>query len=114
MWLLLDRDVAAQHLECAPGGGHGSGGWFDRLPGVLVLELLQAQVADGRVKPSAVTDLVDEAGKVRGDIGEALIEPAGEAAPEVEAQSQPCQFDRCAPRSPIAGPAVRSTGARKD
>ena len=34
-------------LECAPGAGQDSGRCFDRLPGVVVLELGGAQIAEG-------------------------------------------------------------------
>jgi hypothetical protein len=34
-------------LEWAPRGGQGSSCWFDRLPGIL--ELLRAEITDGRV-----------------------------------------------------------------
>src|SRR5262249_42962393 len=57
----------------APRGWTGSGRWFDRLPGVVVLELGGAQVAKRRMEPAGVIDLVDEAGKVGGDVLEGLI-----------------------------------------
>ena len=34
-------------LECAPGAGENSGCCFDHLPGVVVLELGGAQIAEG-------------------------------------------------------------------
>ncbi len=34
------------NMECAPRAGHGSGCGFDRKPGVLILELLWAEVAE--------------------------------------------------------------------
>jgi hypothetical protein len=42
----------------------GSCGGFDRLPGVVILELRGAQVAERRVQSASVVDLVDEAGKI--------------------------------------------------
>ena len=46
----------------------GSGYGFDRLPGVVVLELGGAQVSERRVKPSHVVGDVDESGKIGGDL----------------------------------------------
>jgi len=38
----------------------------------LILELLWAEIAEGRVEPAGVVDLFDEAGKAFGYIGECL------------------------------------------
>src|SRR6516164_5349183 len=46
----------------------GSRGGFDPLPGVVILELRGAQVAKRGVQPARVVDLVNEAGKIRGDV----------------------------------------------
>src|SRR5262249_58606492 len=46
----------------------GSRGGFDPLPGVVILELRGAQVAERGVQPASVVDLVNEAGKIRGDV----------------------------------------------
>jgi hypothetical protein len=56
-----------------PCGWTGSGGRFDRLPGVVILELRGAEISERRVEPSAVVDLVDEAGKIGGDVFERLV-----------------------------------------
>src|SRR5262249_49281874 len=45
----------------------GSRGGFDPLPGVVILELRGAQVAERGGQPASVVDLVNEAGKIRGD-----------------------------------------------
>jgi hypothetical protein len=50
-----------------------SGRCFDRLPGVVVLELGGAQVAERGVKSPHVVDVVDEAGQVGGDVFEGLV-----------------------------------------
>ena len=42
-------------------------------PGVTVLELLRAETAQGGVETTGVVDLVDEARKVLGDIGEGFV-----------------------------------------
>jgi hypothetical protein len=51
-------------LECAPEGGELSGCGFDRLPGVMILELYWAEIAECGVESSGVVDLVNEVGKV--------------------------------------------------
>ena len=56
-------------VEWAPWAGQGSGGGFDRGPGVAVLELLRAEIAQGGVETASVV----EPGKVLGDIGEGFI-----------------------------------------
>lgn len=38
-----------------------------QLPDVLILELLRAQIAERRLEPAPVADLLDEVGKVFGD-----------------------------------------------
>jgi hypothetical protein len=49
-----------------------SGCGFARLPDVLILELQWAQIAERRMKPAFVVDLLDEVGKVLGDVFEAF------------------------------------------
>src|SRR6516162_11624125 len=51
----------------------GSRGGFDPLPGVVILELRGAQVAERGVQPAGVVDLVNEAGKIRGDVLECFV-----------------------------------------
>ena len=51
----------------------GSRGGFDPLPGVVILELRGAQVAERGVQPAGVVDLVNEAGKIRGDVLERFV-----------------------------------------
>src|SRR5262249_7609724 len=51
----------------------GSRGGFDPLPGVMILELRGAQVAERGVQPASVVDLVNEAGKIRGDVLECFV-----------------------------------------
>src|SRR5262245_31885805 len=51
----------------------GSRGGFDPLPGVVILELRGAQVAERGVQPASVVDLVNEAGKIRGDVLECFV-----------------------------------------
>src|SRR6266481_604888 len=50
-----------------------SGGGFDRLPGVMILELCRAQVAERGVESSGVVDLIDKAWKVSGDVFESFV-----------------------------------------
>jgi hypothetical protein len=66
------NDNAFTQLECAPGGGQGSGCGFARLPDVLILELLGAQIAERGVEPTFVVDLLDKVGKVLSDVLEAF------------------------------------------
>jgi len=54
---VLDRDPC---LECALWSRQRSYRGIDRLPSVLILKLLRAQVAKGRVEPAAVTELLDK------------------------------------------------------
>jgi hypothetical protein len=49
-------------MEWAPRAGQQSGSGFDHGPGVLLLKDGRAQVAEGRVQPPAVIDVVEEAG----------------------------------------------------
>jgi hypothetical protein len=51
----------------------GSRGGFDPLPGVVILELRRAQVAECGVQSACVVDLVNEAGKARGDLLERFV-----------------------------------------
>ncbi len=51
-----------------------SSGCFDRLPGVLILELRRAQIAERGVEASLIVDIVDEAWKVGGDVLERIAE----------------------------------------
>ena len=55
-----EKLFCAPNLEWAPDGGHRSGGGFDHLLGVLLLELHGAQVPECRVQPASVIDLFDE------------------------------------------------------
>ena len=48
----------------------GSGCWFDRSPGVLILELHRTEITECRVKPSTVVNLLKEARKVFGNVDE--------------------------------------------
>src|SRR4030088_2643406 len=48
----------------------GSGCWFDRSPGVLILELHRTEITECRVKPSTVVDLFKKARKVFGNVDE--------------------------------------------
>src|SRR5215813_11795647 len=71
--------MAKKHTaQCACGGVRpwswtGSRGGFDPLPGVVILELRGAQVAERGVQPASVVDLVNEAGKIRGDVLECFV-----------------------------------------
>src|SRR5258708_40219681 len=56
-----------------PWGWTASGGRFDRLPGVVILELRWAQISESGVQPSGVVDLVDEARKIGGHVFEGLV-----------------------------------------
>ena len=62
-----------RRVEWAAGAGHQSGGWFDHGPGVLLLKDGRAQVAEGRMQPPAVVDMVEEAGRVGSDVLEGLV-----------------------------------------
>src|SRR5262245_29694565 len=62
----------ASPMERAPCGGQGSGCGFARLPDVLILELLWAEIAERGMEPAFVVDLLDEVGKVLGDVLEAF------------------------------------------
>src|SRR3979411_3153364 len=55
-----------------PSGRTGSGYWIDRLPGVLLLKLYRADIAESGVEPSGIVDAVDELGKIFDDVGECL------------------------------------------
>src|SRR5271157_623206 len=46
---------------------------FDRGPGVAVLELLRAEIAQGGMETSSVVDVVDEPWEVLCDIGEGFV-----------------------------------------
>ena len=56
-----------------PSGWTVLGRGFDRLLGVLILELYGAQISERRVEPACVVDLVDEVGKIGGDILERFV-----------------------------------------
>jgi hypothetical protein len=72
-WWHRNREGLLDHwMECAPAGGQGSGCGFARLPDVLILELLWAEIAERRVAPALVVDLLDEVGKVLDDVLEAF------------------------------------------
>src|SRR5262249_47782813 len=60
-------------LGVRPWSWTGSRGGFDPLPGVVILELRGAQVAERGVQPASVVDLVNEAGKIRGDVLECFV-----------------------------------------
>lgn len=59
--------------EVGPSEWTGLGACFDHQPDTLILELLRGQVAQRRVEPTPVVDVVDEAGKVVRHIGEGLV-----------------------------------------
>src|SRR5271156_5601176 len=63
----------APRLEWAPRAGQRSGRCFDRGPGVAVLELLRAEIAQGGMETTSVVDLVDDPWKVLGDVGEGFV-----------------------------------------
>ena len=52
---------------------HRITGGFYFLPGMVILELRGAQVAERGVQPASVVDLVNEAGKIRGDVLECFV-----------------------------------------
>src|ERR1700688_4356064 len=49
------------------------GGGFDRLPGVVVLELGRAQITERGMESASVVNLVDEAGKISCHILEGFV-----------------------------------------
>jgi hypothetical protein len=51
----------------------GSRDGFDPLPGVVIVELRGAQVAERGVQPASAVDLVNEAAKIRGDVLERFV-----------------------------------------
>jgi hypothetical protein len=57
-------------IGVGPSGRTGSGYWIDRLPGVLLLKLYGADIAESGVEPSGIVDAVDELGKIFDDVGE--------------------------------------------
>src|SRR4051794_39068979 len=65
-------------VRFTPGSGVGPLEWtrssdcVDHLPGDLILELRGAEIAEGGVEPARVVDLLDEAGKVVGNVVEGL------------------------------------------
>ena len=59
------RDLVGERHWSAPSGWTVSGCGFDRLPGVLVLELYRAQVSKRGVEPASVVDRVDGSGEDR-------------------------------------------------
>src|SRR5208337_1407504 len=69
----LRGGIKALELEWAPWAGQWSGCGFDRWPGVAVLELLRAQVAQSGVETAGVVDLVDETRKILCDVGEGFV-----------------------------------------
>jgi hypothetical protein len=62
--MVTKAEKSVAKLECAPEGGQRSGCGFAKLPDVFVLKLWRAQIAECRLKPAIVVDLLDEAGKV--------------------------------------------------
>jgi hypothetical protein len=54
-------------------GETGSGCGFDLEPGVLILELLRAEIAERGMQSGGVVDLIDEARKVGSDILEGFV-----------------------------------------
>src|SRR5271168_3667733 len=58
-------------LEWAAWGGQRSGRC--RGPGVAVLELLRAEIAQSGMETASVVDVVDEPWKVLGDVGEGFV-----------------------------------------
>ena len=67
--LIKDRRIA-RRVECAPRAGQDS---FDRLPGVVVLELGRAQIAERGMESASVVNLVDEAWKIGCHILEGFV-----------------------------------------
>ena len=67
----LLRQRGRPHMR--PSGWTVSGYWFDRLLGVLVLELYWAQISERGVEPACVVDRIDEARKIGCDVLEAFI-----------------------------------------
>lgn len=60
-------------LEVRPCGWTELSGRFDRLSGMLILELHGAEVSQGRVQLSGVVDFLDEPGKVGSDVLERFV-----------------------------------------
>jgi hypothetical protein len=58
--MVTKAEKSVAKLECAPEGGQRSGCGFAKLPDVFVLKLLRAQMAECRMKPAIVVDLLDE------------------------------------------------------
>ena len=56
-----------------PWGWTSSGCGFDRRPGVVILELLRAEIAQGGMETASVVDLVDESRKIVSDIFEGFV-----------------------------------------
>ncbi len=66
-------------VEKGPRYGVRPCGWtrsdwgFDRLPGVLILELRGAEIAERGVQSFGVVNLIDEVRKIRGHVLECLV-----------------------------------------
>jgi len=58
---LVSGPELGSRLDCTPSGGHLGDGLLDSLPGELLLEVVRAAVAKGRVQPLGIVDLLDEA-----------------------------------------------------
>ena len=65
------RGAKPETMQCsAPLGWTVSCGGFDRLPGVVILELCWAQVAERGVQSAGVVDLINKAWKIGGHVFE--------------------------------------------
>src|SRR5208282_1505863 len=75
VWTLIPSRLDADHPEngVRPCRWTGSGRGFDRLPGVLILELRRAEIAERGVQSSYIVHLIDEAWKVGRDVLERFI-----------------------------------------
>src|SRR5699024_3514786 len=69
---LISEYVKVIHWS-APLSLDSSGGGFDHGSGGLMLELVWAQIAQGRMQASGVVDLLDEAGQSGGDLLEGRV-----------------------------------------
>jgi integrase len=61
---IVSQHLGHRDLEWAPRVGQRSGSRFDHGPGVVLLKHGRAQVAEGRMQPPAVVDVVEKAGPI--------------------------------------------------
>src|SRR5580693_9507698 len=71
LWRMVPNSATASGVR--PQRWTVSGGGFDRLPGMVFLELCRAQVAERGVESSGVVDLIDKAWKVSGNVVEGFV-----------------------------------------